>query len=320
MGDFRIDWTRPFTIGEAMLAGFDRAAIRAALRSGRWIRLRQGVFVTRAARAAAAASPETLHAQDVHALMLAMSRRRLAAAESSAARILGLEFEHPPPAELIVVTDDPDVAGTHRDGYFLRSAQLPEADLQRRHGIPITSPARTVFDLAANNGFTAGVVAAESAYRRKLIQRADLEAVLLSGAGRPGVSVAREALLFAAATGSVLESVSRVSMRTAEVTMPTTQYVIWINGRMYIVDFYWNHLGIDVFGEADGLGKYVLGEDRMSTIRALRAEKAREQDLLDTGAEVVRWGWTEARDPALLGARINGAFARARERQRGRAS
>lgn len=319
MGDINLDWTEPFTIADAYRAGFDRAQVRTALRRGIWIRLRHGVFVTARARAAAAADPATLHAQDVRALMLATSRRRLVAAENSAARIYGLEFLDPPGPELIVLTDDPGVAGTHRDGYFLRSAQLPDADVCTRHGVPITSAARTVVDIAANRGFVAGVVAAESALRLGRVTKAELLAALESAAGRPGVEIARAAITFAdGRTASVLESVSRTSMKAGGIVQAHPQWVVWISGQMFIVDFCWTHLGFLVFGEADGTEKYVSDGDRLGTIRKIRAEKEREE-LLRAEGEVVRWGWREAREPALLAARLNAGFVRAAERQRGRA-
>jgi hypothetical protein len=67
------------------------------------------------------------------------------------------------------------------------------------------------------------------------------------------------------------------------------------------VDFYWPELG--VVGEADGRGKY--------TDDALWKEKLRHEALMDRGLVVERWGWSVARRPAVLVARLEQAFWRA---------
>lgn len=310
--------TGPFRRSDAE-RGCTTGAIRAAVRSGRWVVLRRGILVTAEDRAQAALRPETLHAQDVQALLLALRRSHIAAAERSAARIYGLEFFRQPSPGLIVCTDDPGVSGTHKNDYFLRAAKLPEGHVGFRYGVPVTSPARTLLDLASSRSFAEGVVLAESAMRKGLLGVEELVAILAATEHRPGIEAARDALMFAdPRTESVLESLSRVSMRQAGLVMPQTQQAVHVCDATYRVDFRWDHLPLDVYGEADGEDKYVRDLDRMGTVRAIRAEKAREQALRDTGAEVVRWGMTEARDPALLAARINGAFARAVERGRGR--
>jgi hypothetical protein len=312
--------TGPFRTEMAGALGFTESGLRTAIRHRHVLVLRRGVLVSAADRDVAAANPQTLHAQDIQALLLAMRRTNIAAAGTSAARIFGLELLHAPPPALIVCTDDPGVSGTHKNDYFLRAAPLPPGHVVTRLGVPVTSIERTLLDLAASMPFVDAVVLAESAYRKRLTTVEKVAAVVTASEHRPGIEQARLALGFANPwTGSVLESVSRVSMRAAGIRLPKVQQAVIVGDDAYLVDFLWDHLPIDVLGEADGTEKSV-GASRLETVRAIRAEKERHQKLISTGAEIVRWGWPEARNPDLLARVINAGFARALERSRGRLS
>jgi hypothetical protein len=310
--------TGPFNRSFAYARGFTESDVRTAVRRKQWIRLRRDVFVTAEDRAAAGDGP-TRHAQDVQALLLRLWRIHIAAAGTSAARIYDWEFLRQPRPGLIVCTDDPDVSGTHKRDYFLRVAPLPASHFQLYRGVPITSPARTLLDLASVMPFTDAVVLADSALRKRFLTLRDLGQILDETDNRPGIQAARKALTFADPLAeSVLESESRASMLLGGIRIPESQKVVIIDGEEFRIDHYWDHLPVDVYGEADGTEKYI-GLDRMTTVRKLREEKYREQKLIESGAEVIRWGKAEARDPQRLAARINAGFARALERGRGRA-
>lgn len=312
--------TGPFRTAHAGRFGFTPASLRTAIRRGRIQTLRRGVLVSATDREAAAARRDTLHAQDMQALLLALHRKNIAAAGTSAAQILGLEFLRTPPPALIVCTDDPGVSGTHKGDYFLRAAPLPAEHVIRRHGVPLTSGARTLLDLAASMPFAEAVVLAESALRQGWATKEGFDAILAAAEGRPGIEAARRALTFADPwTQSVLESLSRTGMAEMQVLMPKVQQAIVVGDDAYLVDFVWDHLPILLLGEADGTEKS-LGANRIETVRAIRAEKERHQRLVSTGAEVIRWGWREANNPALLAQIINAGLARALERSRGRLS
>jgi hypothetical protein len=309
------DGTGPFTLAHALQMGLTLGDVRGHVSSGRWLRLRRNVFVTQADRKVAARSDATLHAQDVRAFELAFSRRRLLGAETSAARVLGIEMRHPPGPDAVLLTDDPGVSSTHRDGYFLRVAPLDDREVRIRHGAKITSPARTLLDLSANHGFDAGVVATESAYRKKLITPAEFKEAVDAAEGRPGIRTVREVSAFAhPRIESVLESVSRLSMRTAGIQMPLVQYAV-IRFPEIRVDFFWPWLRL--VGEADGMAKYEMNGRRPMDV--VRDERFREQRLRDADCDIVRWDWRVACDPDLLAARILSAMERAEHRLRGRA-
>ncbi len=318
MGNWTVPKDRPFKAAEAFAGGVTGNDLRQAVRSGYLIRLRKQVFVVAGYHAVANADPRSAHALQVHALMLAMSRRNIAAAGLSAARIHGLDLLPGAAQDLVVCTADPGVSGTHRDGYYLRKAPLPADEVQVLHGIPVTTPARTLLDLAANLEFRAALAAADSAYRLHLICREDLDSVLDKRVKRPGIEQAREVFAFAQpGSESALESVSRAAMRELQIPIPRLQVYICEDFRPYVrTDFDW-WPELDLSGEADGMKKYLPpeGADRAAVLRAIRDEKARERRILQKRGELVRWGWREAMDSALLGAILLPAIARAGERK-----
>ena len=216
----------------------------------------------------------------------------------------------------MIVVAGRDTAGTHRDGYYLRTARLPDHHVELRHGVRVTTPARTLIDIAAHLGFDDGVVATEAAYRQRLITSDGPAVVVQELASRPGIEVARDCLEFAdPASESVLESVSRLSMREIALPMPRTQVILVDHGYLLIrVDFLWPHLWL--VGEADGIAKYTL--NGRAPLSVVRAEREREQIIRDLGYDIVRWDWRVANSPRLLAARLGPAFDRAAERLRGR--
>jgi hypothetical protein len=308
--------TGPFTTAQGVAWGFTPSEMRWAIRTGRWIRLRHGVYVTVADRQRAAAHPMTLHAQDVRALQLALTHRRIVAGDTSATRILGIDLRNEPGPDIVALTDE-DVSCTHRDGYFLRVALLPDQQVWKRHDVLVTTPARTVLDIAANHGFDDGVVAAESAYRQRLLTPKAFGQLIDASSQRPGIRTARDVLAFAdPLTESVLESVSRLSMRQLPIRMPLTQVVIVDDFPRVRVDFFWPWFRL--VGEGDGMAKYEMNGRKPMT--ALREEREREQRIRDADCDIVRWDWWIANDPRRLAARLLPAMQRAEARLRGRAS
>lgn len=305
----------PFTAAQARAAGYSTADVRRSLRNGTWRTLRRGVYVEASHLAAVAGCAQRRHALEVAGLLLAVGFDAVASG-TSAARILGIDLLGDATPEPVLLTDAP-VKGTHRDGYLLRSAALPAQHRARRHGVPITSAARTVVDLARTESFAAGVVAADSALHQGLVSFHDLRGLIDDCHAWSGIVQARRVVDFADPEAeSVLESLSRVAIHEQDLPAPRTQVTLGDgSGPRCRVDFLWDD--VRVVGEADGLGKYEPSASR-STRDVVRAEKRREEWLADAGFEVVRWGWGDASDPPRLARRLRAAFARGADRQRGR--
>src|SRR5262249_31155436 len=135
-----------------------------------------------------------------------------------------------------------------------RTDELPRIDRTRRDGIPMTSSARTLIDLAGVLDAEPLEAAVECALRRRLvIERFLLRRVgELSAKGRPGIAALREILdrRDDAALESALEvKVWRLLVRSG---LPTRvrQHPVEIDGRRYRLDFAWPSFRIAV--EADG--------------------------------------------------------------------
>lgn len=287
------------------------------LRGSAWVTLRRGVYVEASVLARAATHAERRHAVDVAGLLVALDGDGVAGGRS-AARIWGLTLVRAS-SELVVVSADPTVTAHRRGGYTVRKAAVPQRHRRVRHGVPVTSAARTAVDLAREATLVEGVVVVDSVLRAGLASLPQLHDVLGECYCWPGIAQAQRAVRFAdPKSESVLESVSRVAMDTEGLPAPRTQVAIGDDRKPHArVDFLW--ADVKVIGEADGLTKY-LPNARQSTGEIVWAEKRREEWLTDAGYEVVRWGWTEANNPPRLARRLRAAFARGAERQRGRRS
>jgi hypothetical protein len=114
-----------------------------------------------------------------------------------AARIHGFEFLGQPPKRMQFVRD----AAPGRTPWDTKSVRVLVARLPTEHltvvgGLLITSPARTVVDIARNRPRRAAVVAADSALRLG-VRRDELERIVDDCRGWPGVRRARWVVEFA---------------------------------------------------------------------------------------------------------------------------
>lgn len=177
-------------------------------------------------------------------------------------------------------------------------------------GVRVTSPARTVVDLARVHGFLTGVAAGDAALRTGVVTLDELRAELQSVGSRRGVRVARDVLGFVdERSESPGESLSRVRMRELGIPVPVLQHVV-TDGRGFVgrVDFWWPEHG--VIGEFDGRSKYRVDVDPEAAAGRLWEEKLREDRLRATGPTVARWTWTDAWRGAPMAATLRRAGLR----------
>lgn len=124
-----------------------------------------------------------------------------------------------------------------------------DVDVTRHLGIPVTSPALTLLDLAPRVSREQLERAIGEADKRDLIDPETLRKALERFAGRPGIATLRQTLdrhTFTL-TDSELERRFVPLARQAGLSLPLTQQLV--NG--FRVDFYWPDLGLVV--ETDGL-------------------------------------------------------------------
>ena len=197
-------------------------------------------------------------------------------------------------------TGDVDVGHLYR-------ATLRPADIATVDGVPVTSVARTLTDLARTMWVPASVSAIDYALHNRMVTHDELLDSASACKGWPGSrSIAPTIALADARAESPLESCSRLTFADVGVPTPDLQASIYRLGAEFLgrADFYWDEYG--VVGEADGRAKYT---DR----GVLVEEKLRQERLEDAGLIVVRWTWTDIRyETASLKRRLERAFARGR--------
>lgn len=137
-----------------------------------------------------------------------------------------------------------------------RSLALPRADVTTVHAIPVTTPARTLIDLASVETAEALEEALDAALRMRLVSMARLRWRLdeIGGSGRNGAGALRSLLDARAPTSvaaqSPLETRVAQALREAGLPDPVKQYEIRDAGRLIaVVDFAYPDLRVAI--EAD---------------------------------------------------------------------
>jgi len=291
--------TRP----ELAAAGVPEAQLRRHLRRGALVTVSRGAYALPEFVASAAGDPAR-----EHALAAAAAARRAGATVShhSAAVIHGLELLARPAPLGVTLTRSPRGSPSRSDraGAVVHIADLPPDQVTSRDGIPVTTVARTVIDLARTLPFADGVVVTDSALHAGQAARADLSSVLAACARWPGARRAERVALFSDHRAeSALESVARVAFD--EHGLPAPKLQAWVGddattaGR---ADFFWP--GHRTVAEADGAAKYASPECAIS-------QPGRDARLRDSGFEVVHFTWHEIMTvPWQVVASLRSAFGR----------
>ncbi|OLM15861.1 hypothetical protein Ae707Ps1_0119c [Pseudonocardia sp. Ae707_Ps1] len=210
------------------------------------------------------------------------------------------------PLTRLHLTRDRRGGGRVRAGTHVHCAPLPETDVVEIDGLRVTSPARTVADLARTLSAERALVTLDAALHRYRIRdpgeppppgattAEEIRAAIDRFAGRRGAPPARRVLSLADdLSESPGESRSRYRMHVAGLPVPVTQWQV--PGLPYRTDFAWPDAG--VVGEFDGRTKYGRGlrpGDDVEEI--LWEEKRREDRIRECGLVVVRWIWSEIAD------------------------
>jgi hypothetical protein len=236
------------------------------------------------------------------------------ASHHDAAAIHGLALLDQPSADVVMVSKPAarSVRDTNRTWIRVHQVPLPRDQVTVRDGIPVTSAARTVVDLARTESFRAGVVVTDSALHRWLTSKAELGAVAGSCGGWPGIGQARRVVDFAERRSeSPFESIARVAFDAGGLPPPTLQ--AWIadeEGPFARADFLWEKYR--TIAEPDGALKYE-NPDRA------RRQLARDARLRRAGYEVVHFTWRDLMTaPDQVVSWIKAAFGRAALQDAGR--
>jgi hypothetical protein len=288
------------TTAELRAAGKSKYEIETLTRTGALIRLRYGVYAdaTRTGRYAKQKGGEHLLRA---AAALAVVGADATVSHESAARLYDIDLLGKA-SNTVTLTCPQQHGWRGRTGVPVHIADLPTDHLDTKVRFRLTTPARTVVDLARTlDDFRAGVVTADCALHKKLTTKDELHAVLAARPRWRGIQRARQVVEFADHRAeSPLESIARVVF--ANCGLPTPDLQVWLAEQIR-VDFYWKKYR--TVAEVDGELKYDLDPTRA------RAELARDRLLRRQGYEVVHLTWDDiARNPQLVAKLIREAFSR----------
>lgn len=262
------------TLEELRACGLSRNAVAVRVGNGRLHPIHTGVYAVGHANL-------TLEGR-----LLAAVRacgRRAVLSHFSAAALWGIvpwEERHPE------VTVPADATRRHPGVRVHRSSMLAAPDITRHNGIPVTSPARTVLDLAG--ALEAGplrraVRQAEALQRLNARQLAD--AVRRAGRRHGSRTLAGIITTGPAPTRSELENVVLDLILTGGVERPDVNVPLVLGGRRLIPDFRWPEQRLIV--EADGAAWH-------GTRLAREDDADRQAHLERHGERVIRVTWKQA--------------------------
>jgi very-short-patch-repair endonuclease len=164
-------------------------------------------------------------------------------------------------------------------GLSVHRSDVPASHRELIGGPPVTSPVRTVADLARTCSHEAAVVAADSALRSGALAADELAE--LTGAMGRGSGRIRAVVHASDRSESVLETLARLLFRGHGLD-PEVQREIQCQHRRYRADF----VIYDLVVEVDGFGYH-------SSREVYAADRVREHDLMRAGYRVVRFTWDD---------------------------
>jgi very-short-patch-repair endonuclease len=171
-----------------------------------------------------------------------------------------------------------------------RTTDLPRYDRTRGDGITLTTPVRTLIDLAGVVDAETLEAAVECALHRRLVGEQYLRRRLgdLGGKGRPGVAVLRK-ILDRRGEEAALESRLEVKvwrlLVPSGLPKPVRQHPVEIDDRRYRLDFAWPSFRVAV--EADGFASH-------GGRRSFNADRRRMAMLASLGWRIVPVTWEDA--------------------------
>ncbi len=284
---------------EVERSGGSGREMRVECRRGNLVRVRRGAYCLR--EIWESLSPEGRHVLAVRATIRRV-RGPFLVAGGSAAALHGLPYASRDLQDVLLLVPYPG-GGSSEPGVRRTTAAFDTAEHIVRDGIPVTTVARTVLDLARSLEFGRAVAVADRAQWRKArapVTREELFAALGRARFPRGGRVAERVVGFSThLSDSVGESEARAAIHRLGFEVPRLQHY-WrdAEGQMES-DFYWE--SVDIAGEFDGKVKYTRDEyTRGDPSAAVWREKRREDRLRRLTSGVVRLVTEEVRNPVLL--------------------
>jgi len=279
LADLARDQHRLAKFGQLRDLGFSPDAVRHLIRIERLWRVHRGVF--------ALEGPLTPLGWTLAAVFRCEPGAH--AWRFSAAAVLGLRGHWPERPEVVV--------GAKRSakGIAVHRSRTLEGDVGTCHGIPVTSPARTIIDCAPS---------LDAEQLKRLVRQAEHDGLDLATLVKPGIPANLRALLDRYVVGSGLtanELEARFYEICAGAGLPRPEIQARLADRRRI-DFVWRDIGLIV--ETDGRRAH-------DSFIGFADDRIRDRDHFFSGFITLRFTWFEVEcESALVAAQLTAAHAR----------
>ncbi len=259
------------TRSQLITAGISPSAVDRRLACGRYRALHAGVYLT---------LPFPVRYTREMAAVLA-SGPEAVASHVSAAPLWEMRAPADGPIDVIA----PGNRG-RRGGIRVHRIRLPDAERTLQHRVPVTTPARTLLDLAGVLELRELEAVLARAEREGLVRAEELGRLLERHPGQRGVLALRSVLELPsgpAFTRSAAEAEFLALVREAEIPTPECNVKF---GR-HELDFFWRRARIAV--EVDGFRYH-------GTRQGFERDRGRDADLVAAGVTVLRLCWRQLTD------------------------
>lgn len=300
-------------------AGLTPAELRRQIERGDLVRLRRGAYEV---RDLLDDEPEARHRQLIRACA---NQSDYPVSHASAVAMHGLPVVDHDLREVHVTRLGPGRGGNrHRAARQVHSGQLDPSSCTVVDGVPVTTVARSIVDLARTAGRRTAVCAGDAALHAKSCTISEIADVLDSLAGRPGVRRAKEWLaLCDGRSESPGETWTRLILGDAGWDTSALQISIYDERGRFIGRADGGIPELGIFWEFDGMTKYgKLLKPGQSVLDVVLKEKGRESDMVELSWLPIRIITPDLRRPTELIRRFESAAQRVNrpgwQRPRGR--
>ena len=263
------------SLSQLQFLGLSAAGVRSRVRSGRLHRKHRGVYAVGRAR--------LTRDGNWMAAVLAYGPRAVLSHRSAAA-LWGLRPDNRATIDITV----PATSARSRPGITAHaSITLSPADVTIRDGIPCTTVARTLLDLADEVDRRALERAVEQSEILQLFDLRAVHAVLDAANGRRGAGALREVLAILEPVTGLPESANeeRFLALCRAAGLPRPEAGVWLTlprGDRIRFDFFWRSAGVAI--ECDSWEFH-------GTRQAFERDRARDADAAALGIQTIRFTW-----------------------------
>ncbi|NYE49320.1 hypothetical protein HDA32_004440 [Spinactinospora alkalitolerans] len=270
---------------QAAGCGLSVHQIQRLVRTGRWRRVRVGVYLVRG-------DPAPALAARVMAAQLVYGPRAVAVG-GTAARLWRMQGPLPGPGHEFIHLCAPGVAGAKHEGLRLHGWRVGPDEVTLCGGIRLTTPGRTVRDTVLMTDRYSGISVIDSALQQGLVNAEDLPVPEAANAGRQGARRTRSWWSLADGRAqSTFETRLRLVCHDAGIPPETLQYPVHDGegGLVGHADLAWPGWG--VVAEADGSAPHALPD-------ALFTDRRRQNRILSAPERLVllRFTWRDLQRP-----------------------